>query len=30
LADLSAAAAKIPASRNCVGQEELQDLPTSK
>lgn len=30
LADLSAAAAKIPASRNCVGQEELQDLPASK
>lgn len=29
LADLSAAAAKIPAARNCVGQEELQDLPTS-
>ncbi|MGN7249337.1 MULTISPECIES: DUF3515 family protein [unclassified Arthrobacter] len=30
LADLSAAAAKIKASRNCVGQEDLQDLPTSK
>ncbi len=30
LADLSAAAAKIPAARNCVGQEELQDLPTSQ
>lgn len=30
LADLSAAAAKIPATRNCVGQEELQDLPTSQ
>lgn len=30
LADLSAAAAKVPATRNCVGQEELQDLPTSQ
>ena len=30
LADLSAAAAKIKASRNCVGQADLQDLPTSK
>lgn len=30
LADLSAAAAKIPATRNCVGQEELQDLPASQ
>ncbi|HAP88365.1 MAG TPA: DUF3515 domain-containing protein [Arthrobacter bacterium] len=30
LADLSAAAAKVPASRNCVGQEELQNLPSSK
>lgn len=30
LADLSAAASKIKASRNCVGQEDLQDLPTSK
>ena len=30
LADLSAAAGKIKASRNCVGQEDLQDLPTSK
>lgn len=29
LADLAAAAAKIPATRNCVGQEDLQDLPTS-
>ncbi|WP_018773505.1 DUF3515 family protein [Arthrobacter sp. 131MFCol6.1] len=30
LADLSAAALKIPATRKCVGQEDLQDLPTSK
>jgi hypothetical protein len=30
LADLSAAAGKIKASRNCVGQADLQDLPTSK
>lgn len=30
LADLSAAAAKIKASRNCVGQEDLQNLPSSK
>lgn len=30
LADLSAAAAKVPATRNCVGQEDLQNLPTSK
>lgn len=30
LADLSASAAKIPANRNCVGQEELQNLPSSK
>ena len=30
LADLSAAAAKIPATGNCVGQEDLQNLPTSK
>lgn len=30
LADLSAAAAKVPATRSCVGQEELQDLPTSQ
>ncbi|HKS01819.1 MAG TPA: DUF3515 family protein [Arthrobacter sp.] len=30
LADLSGAAAKIKASRNCVGQADLQDLPTSK
>ncbi|MBT2513039.1 DUF3515 domain-containing protein [Arthrobacter sp. ISL-30] len=28
LAELAAAAGKIPASRGCVGQEELQDLPT--
>ena len=30
LADLSAAAAKVPASRNCVGQEELQKLPATR
>ncbi|WP_426996129.1 DUF3515 family protein [Pseudarthrobacter sp. N5] len=30
LADLSAAAAKIKASRKCVGQEDLQDVPASK
>jgi hypothetical protein len=30
LADLSASAGKIPASRNCVGQEDLQNLPSSK
>ncbi|MCU1518638.1 MAG: secreted protein [Pseudarthrobacter sp.] len=30
LADLSAAAAKVPATGNCVGQEELQNLPTSQ
>ena len=30
LADLSSAAQKIPATRNCVGQEDLQNLPTSK
>ncbi|MGX5716427.1 DUF3515 domain-containing protein [Arthrobacter sp. MAHUQ-56] len=30
LADLSAAAAKVPAVRNCVGQEELQNLPKSQ
>lgn len=30
LADLAVAAAEIPAGRNCVGQEELQDLPTSQ
>ena len=30
LADLSNAAQKIPATRNCVGQEDLQNLPTSK
>ena len=30
LADLSAAAAKIPATGNCVGQEDLQNLPSSK
>ncbi|MDR7157929.1 DUF3515 domain-containing protein [Arthrobacter sp. BE255] len=30
LADLSAAAAKIPATGNCVGQEELQNLPSTQ
>jgi hypothetical protein len=30
LADLAASAQKIKATRNCVGQEELQDLPSSK
>jgi hypothetical protein len=30
LADLSASAGKIPASRNCVGQEDLQNLPSSQ
>ncbi|MCU1531354.1 MAG: hypothetical protein JWO49_925 [Arthrobacter sp.] len=30
LAELSASAEKIKATRNCVGQEDLQDLPTSK
>ncbi|SDP52784.1 Protein of unknown function [Arthrobacter sp. ok909] len=30
LADLSPAALKIKATRNCVGQEDLQNLPTSK
>jgi hypothetical protein len=30
LADLSAAAGKIPSTRNCVGQEDLQDVPTSQ
>jgi uncharacterized protein DUF3515 len=30
LAELSAAAGKIKATRNCVGQEELQNLPTGK
>ena len=30
LADLSGAAAKIKASRKCVGQADLQDVPTSK
>lgn len=30
LADLATAAGKVPATRNCVGQEELQDLPHSK
>ena len=30
LADLSAAAQKIKATRKCVGQEDLQNLPTSK
>ena len=30
LAELSAAAAKIKATRNCVGQEELQNLPTGQ
>lgn len=29
LADLSAAASKIPAVRGCIGQDELQDVPTS-
>src|SRR6476661_3138828 len=29
LADLSGAAAKIPATGNCVGQEDLQNLPTT-
>lgn len=29
LADLSSAAGKISATRNCVGQEDLQNLPTS-
>jgi hypothetical protein len=29
LADLASAAGKIPASRNCVGQEDLQNLPPS-
>ncbi|MET3718518.1 MULTISPECIES: DUF3515 family protein [unclassified Arthrobacter] len=29
LADLSAAAAKIPATGKCVGQADLQNLPTS-
>jgi hypothetical protein len=30
LADLSGAAAKIPATGNCVGQEDLQNLPSTK
>ena len=30
LADLAAAAAKVPAARNCVGQADLQDLPPSQ
>jgi len=30
LADISSAALKIKATRNCVGQEDLQNLPTSK
>jgi hypothetical protein len=30
LADLSAAVAKIPATGNCVGQEDLQNLPSSQ
>ncbi|RAX45682.1 DUF3515 domain-containing protein [Arthrobacter sp. AQ5-06] len=30
LADLSASVGKIPASRNCVGQEDLQNLPTTR
>lgn len=30
LADLAVAASEIPATRNCVGQEELQDLPESQ
>lgn len=29
LADLATAAGKVPAGRNCVGQQELQDLPQS-
>ncbi|RAX17127.1 DUF3515 family protein [Pseudarthrobacter sp. AG30] len=30
LADLAGAAAKVPSVRNCVGQEDLQNLPQSK
>jgi hypothetical protein len=30
LADLSGAAAKIKASRKCVGQQDIQNLPTTK
>lgn len=30
LADLATAAGKVPAARNCVGQEELQNLPKSQ
>ncbi len=30
LADLATAAGKVPAGRNCVGQQELQDLPQSQ
>lgn len=30
LADLATSAGKVPATRNCVGQEELQDLPQSQ
>lgn len=30
LADLSASAGKIPSNRSCVGQEELQGLPSSQ
>lgn len=30
LADLAAPAGKIPVNRNCVGQEELQDLPSGQ
>ena len=30
LADLSAPASKIPATRGCVGQEDLQNLPPSQ
>jgi len=30
LADLAAAAAKVPAERNCVGQADLQNLPPSQ
>ncbi|MDQ0633518.1 hypothetical protein QFZ40_001427 [Arthrobacter pascens] len=30
LADLSAPEAKIPSTRNCVGQEDLQNLPGSQ
>lgn len=29
-AELAAAAAKVPATRNCVGQADLQNLPTSR